>query len=103
MDLTIAVHAALEKLIASGKIEEHIEATLAKTIGSTINDALSSYSDFGKQLSSKVKEALLLREDINLPAYNHAVLQIVKKQVETAVARSSPRLKYSAPLLPYGG
>lgn len=83
MDFRTAVIESLDRLIASGAIEKAIEATLAKTIATVLEHELRSYSDFGKQIEEAVKQSLAIRGDLDLPAYNDTLLQILRRQVET--------------------
>lgn len=83
MDLRDKFNDALENLIASGKIEDTIQASVQKCVLSAIQDATSAYSPFGKQIAKKVAESLAVHGDIDLPSYNDALLKIVARQVQT--------------------
>lgn len=84
MDFRDAVITALDKHIAAGHVVKCIEDKLADTIKRVVDDALSQYSAFGKQLESAVKESLALNGQLDLPSYNDAILKIVRRQVEGA-------------------
>jgi len=85
MDFRNAVIESLDKVIASGKIEEMIEAKLTKTIESILDDALRSYGDFGKSIGEQVNASLKIDEHLGLPAYNDLVLKIVQRQIDTQI------------------
>ncbi len=82
MDFRETVIGALDSLIASGKVETFIEEALANTVKETVSHQLRTYSDFGKQLETKIKEAFALHADLQLPSYNDVILKIVRAQVE---------------------
>jgi len=85
-DMTNAVAAAFQNIVAAGAIEKAIEENLNKTIASIIQDQLKSYSDFGKQLSEHVKKALQVDFDnLGLAPYSDFILKIVRTQVDTQV------------------
>ena len=86
MNLSEHIDAATQRLITSGKIEEAIEKQLERTIESIIEQELRVYSDFGKALHEQVKKALALDPDtLTLPGYNHVVLDVVQRALNTHV------------------
>lgn len=85
-DLTNAVAAVLDRIIKSDTIEKAIESQLTKTIQREVESALSSYSDFGKQLDTAIKGALQVDfSGLGLPGYNDMILKIVRAQVDANV------------------
>lgn len=82
LNLRDCVLSALDKIVASGAIEEMIEQRIAASIKQVLDEALGKYSDFGAQLKAAVAGSLQINGDLDLPSYNHAVLQIVRAQVE---------------------
>lgn len=84
--LNTAVTAALADMAANGTIEKIITDKVEKTVESAINDALRSYSDFGKQVKEAVKESLKVNaEDISLPQYNQFILNVVRGKIEEQI------------------
>jgi len=85
-DMTNAVAAAFQNIVASGAIEKAIEENITKTVSSAIKQQLESYSDFGKKLSDHVKSALQVNfDDLGLSGYNDLILKIVRAQVDAHV------------------
>lgn len=74
---------ALDKHVESGLVEKCVEEQVAKTIKEIVSDQLRAYSNFGEQLKVAVKESLALNGSLDLPAYNDALLKIVRLQLET--------------------
>lgn len=82
MNLHEVLNAATAKIVASGVIETHVEEVLTKTIKEIVSNQLSTYGEFGKQVAEAVKESLKLHGRLDLPSYNHALLNVVRLQVE---------------------
>ncbi len=81
-DLSIILGTAIGKLLDSGKVEEIIQAKINKTFAESIDEALRSYSDFGKQLSEKIKEALTFDPSrISVQEYNQMVTHIIERKL----------------------
>ena len=83
MDLAKTVFDAVGNLVGSGAIENAIEEQLKKTISDVIRSELREYSDFGKALSVKVKQALAIHGDIDMPSYNDTIVKIIRKQIKS--------------------
>lgn len=82
-DIKNAVATAIGSIVASGAIEKAISTELEKTIASIVKDQLRQYSDFGKIIEAKVKEALVIDPDrISFPVYNDVILQILQRQMD---------------------
>jgi hypothetical protein len=88
MDFRKAVIDSLDRVIASGKIEEMIEAKITKTIESILDDALRGYGDFGKAISEQVKASLKIDDRLGLPAYNDLILKIVQRQIDGQIGNA---------------
>lgn len=82
MDLRKEVIKALDKVLASGKVEQAIEAKLEQTIKQVLDEELRAYSDFGQTITAAVKKSLSLNGELNLPEYNAAIIEIVRRQVK---------------------
>lgn len=83
MDLAKSIHAAVDKIVASGKIEEAIEALIEKCLVTVLSDQLRSYSDFGKHVEEAVKQSLDFDpEKLDLPSYNEQILKIVRSKIQ---------------------
>ncbi|WP_142847265.1 hypothetical protein [Telmatospirillum sp. J64-1] len=81
-----AVAAAVGGMIASGKLNEIIEAKISKTIDDIVGDALRSYGDFGKSLKSAIEDSLSVDfDELGLAGYNHTVLEIVRRKVNASL------------------
>jgi len=89
-DFSAAVNTAMQTMIDNGKIEEIIKAKLEKTVESAIDDALRSYSDFGKQLSKHVQDSLKVDvSNVNLQEYGKTVLGLVEGLVNKHIERAA--------------
>jgi hypothetical protein len=81
-----AIHAATDKLIASGKIEEMIEKCVTDAVKSGVESALRSYGDFGKTVDAAVKQAVQFDpSELSLPAYNEVIINLVRNKVEKLI------------------
>lgn len=86
MEIEKVVHEEFAKLVESDFIRTQIKETLEKTMKEAIRNTLQSYSDFGKEMEKKVKEALGLGGlGFSLPEYNQLVstwvMEIVNRQI----------------------
>lgn len=83
MDIQVIVQQQLEKIIQEGKLEEIIRAKVEKTLEEVVQDAVRSYSDFGKGLKEEINKAFKINfERISAVDYNHIVVTIVKEQLD---------------------
>lgn len=86
IDLEKLVQDSLKGMFESGKIVEIIDKHTEALVNGVVRDALSTYSEFGKQLSASLSEALKVDVgSIGLPEYNHIVLAIVRRKLEHAI------------------
>jgi len=86
MDIEKVVAEEFAKIVETDFIRDQIKEQLEKTVKESIINSIRSYSDFGKELDKKVKEALKLGSmDISLPEYNQFVctwvMEIVNRQI----------------------
>lgn len=81
------IHAAVDRAIASGLVEQTLDASITKAITSALQDMTGAYSEFGKALKKQLAESLACGPDLDLPTYGHLVLQIVRRQVDAAVGQ----------------
>lgn len=89
-DFSNAVNTAMQAMIDSGKVEEIIKAKLEKTVESAIDDALRSYSDFGKGLTKHIESSLKVDfSNCNLQEYGQTVLKMVEGLVNKHVQESA--------------
>lgn len=79
MDLNTVAKKALENVIASGKIEQAIEAQIEKTITQLLNEELRPYSEFGKSIEKAVRNSLKIHGNVTLPEYNEQILKVMRK------------------------
>lgn len=66
-------------------IEKEVGARVDKLLIESIDSALRSYSDTGKQIKVAIENALRV-DNLDLPAYGHVVAQILKSQIEAKVS-----------------
>ncbi len=76
-----AVSHALEPTRISNLVNEAITGVVDKTLKDVLQSELRTYSDFGKQLEKAVKSSLKL-DPIQIPSYNHALTEFVRKTLE---------------------
>jgi hypothetical protein len=81
MDVGKLLADSLARVLASGDIEKKMDEALTKAITSIVTGELSSYSNFGKQLEEKVRNALAIHGDVDLPSYNTYILEIIKRRM----------------------
>lgn len=96
-ELKTAIAAAFDNIVASGAIEQTIEKKLGECINSAIESQLRSYSDFGKAIEEKVKQAIGVNlDDMDLPSYADLIGKIVRRQVEAGMqSEATKRLEES--------
>lgn len=83
MDLNKMVNDTMQQLSESGYVQERVEHHLKQTIDNVLNDAIDSWSSFGKQLKEQVKEQMQFNLDkLDLPSYNHLILNTLKTELE---------------------
>ena len=80
----------IQKVIADmsndGKLEKMVTAGIEELVKGAVNNAMSSYSGFGRELSEQVKSSLHFDVKLlGLAGYNETVMQIIKAKLSTAV------------------
>lgn len=86
IDLQAMVNTALTNMHQDGSLEKMITAQLEKTVKSVLDDAIGSYSGFGKELKEAVKSTLGINIDrMELPTYNVLVTNIIKDRLDQIV------------------
>lgn len=84
------VQEELAKIVESGKVREMIAVSLAKSIQSSIEEALRSYGDFGKALSLKVKDAIGVElGNVNLQTAAIGLGKLVEAQVSRYITEQT--------------
>lgn len=69
------------EMINNGTVEQLIEDNLKKTIASSVEGALRSYSDFGQHLTEKIQDSIqCATSHIELPVYNKFISEVVIDQ-----------------------
>lgn len=86
MEIENVVNEEFAKIVESGFIQTQVREQLERTIKDSIRNTLQSYSDFGKELDKKVKEACGMGNlRLSLPEYNQListwVLEIVNREL----------------------
>jgi hypothetical protein len=85
-DMQNAVNAAFNGMVKEGKIEAIIEKQIEGTVKSIIEEALRSYSDFGKSLSEKIKNDLKFDfKEIGFDSYNHFIVKTIKAKIDKEI------------------
>lgn len=90
MEIEHVVEEELAKIINSGKVRSMVAAGIERSIQGAINEALQPYSDFGKALGSKVKEAIGIElHSVNLQTAVLGLGQLVEAQVSKYITEQS--------------
>ena len=85
-DISTAVNKAMEEIVNNGTVETIIKNKLEKTVESAIDDALRSYSDFGKALSEQISESLCVDvKKVSLEQHTDALLKMMEGAVNQHV------------------
>ncbi|MGE7915312.1 hypothetical protein [Lysinibacillus xylanilyticus] len=86
MDLNKMVIDSLAKMQSEGKVQEIVDKHVESTVNDVVKDLFGSWSDFSKDLKSKAKEVLQINfNDLNLPTYNHLILQAIKDKLDDEI------------------
>lgn len=79
-ELQEIVNQKIKSMIEDGSIEALIGKNIENTIGESVKEALRSYSDFGKTITEKIKEALQCAgRTVEFPAYNLFIKEVAEK------------------------
>lgn len=85
-ELELAIVAAFNTMAENGTIQKIVEEKIKKTVDSILDDALRSYSDFGKELSKTIREGLNVdMRQLGLVGYNDIVLKIIKEKLDNSI------------------
>ena len=77
-ELQQIVNEQINTMITNGAIETMIATKLNETIKECVNDAMRSYSDFGKTIKEKIEEAINADlSSVTIPEYNTFISQLV--------------------------
>lgn len=86
MEIEKVVQAKFDEIVQSGFIEERIKQTLEKTLSDLIENAMRSYSDFGKGVDAKIKESLDIGNmKLSLPEYNQLICNWIQEIVNNSI------------------
>lgn len=86
MNLQETVQKQLNGLVEDGTIEKIVKEKVTKTLDDIIGESLRSYSDFGKQLSQVVKDAMQISfEKVSVVGYQKIVTDIVKSKLQEKI------------------
>jgi len=83
-DFEAAVADATREHVKSGLLTKLVTDQVAKTMKSIVEDSLSAYSPFGKQLKETIVSQLSIDPSkIGLEAYNQTVLAIIRQKLDS--------------------
>ena len=85
LDLGSLVSRAVAERMTPEFVEQEVIARVDKLVVQSIERALASYSDTGKQIENAVQEALKV-DKLDLPRYGSTVCAILKAQIEANVS-----------------
>lgn len=86
MDLSLIVNDTLSNLKADGYVEKIVKKQLEDTIKDVVNDALRSYSDFGKKLKEEVDRNLAINlSKLDIPSYNQVILNMIQDELNNSI------------------
>jgi hypothetical protein len=84
-NLSGLISAAVTAKMTPDFIEKEVNARVDKLIVETVERALRSYSDVGREIERAVQEALRV-DRLDLPSYGETVTKILKTQIESRVS-----------------
>lgn len=84
LNLVAAVEDSFRQFVGTGKIEAMIETQLETLVKKLITDMLSSYSEFGKSIDTKLRKALATG-DFTLPQYGERVCKLIETITESMI------------------
>lgn len=85
-DLEDTVATALRELVTSGALTDAVKKQVGKTMADVVQQCLSSFSPFGKQLKETVATALSIDpKALGLNGYNQTVLAIIRERLDHAI------------------
>jgi len=82
IDLNKAINDSLAKIESENYVQEVVDKKIKKTIESIIDDLLSAYGNFGKNLKTEIESNLNINlKELDIPGYNLLVLNAVKEKL----------------------
>lgn len=94
--LTEAVTDIMREMVEDGTVHALINKHLEKTVESLIEDALRSYSGFGKQLKAHIENSLAIDfSNVTLQEHNHTMLKMVEAAMGRYLAESAQEKLYT--------
>lgn len=86
LDINKIVLDTVNNMVESGVLEDQIKKSIECSIQEIIQENLKTYSDFGRELKSKVKDSLKVNfNELDLPTYNQLILEQVNSAVDLEV------------------
>jgi len=86
IDLNKAINDSLAKIESENYVQEVVEKKIKKTLESIINDCLSAYGNFGKNLKAEIEANLNINlKELDIPGYNLLVLNAVKEKLNQVI------------------
>ncbi len=90
MDLNIIVAEKTQEMVENGTVEKMIVEKIESTIKQGIDDALRSYSDFGRSISEKISQSIQqASRHVTIPVYNQFIADIVQEQYSKVLNESA--------------
>jgi hypothetical protein len=88
-ELAEVVNTSIVKMIENGSIEKMIVTKIESTVAEIVNDSMKTYSDFGKDIKSKIEGSIKLNSGWTLPSYNNFIIEQVKSRFSEVVKGSA--------------
>jgi hypothetical protein len=86
MELEKVIQEKVNGLVTTGAVDKIIEAHIAKCIDKLLDDMLSTYSDFGKQVKEAIGQKLQLNlTNLNIDCYSAMVLRTIEDTLRGSV------------------
>ncbi|MCL1124121.1 hypothetical protein [Shewanella surugensis] len=77
-------------MVEDGTIEQLIENKLESLLAETVNDAMKSYSSFGKALKESIEKSIgTSLNRVSFPEYNHFVSQLVVEKYSEVLSKEA--------------
>jgi hypothetical protein len=81
-DLTSFLADAVTRHTSQEAIQALVEKNIGAIVKSSVDHAMRSYGDVGKQIEKMVENALKIPGDLDVPAYGHMVLSLVHAKLD---------------------
>lgn len=80
-ELNDVVTNKIGEMISNGTVEEIISNKLEETIIESVNNAMRTYSEFGKAITAKIEESIQCgAREIEIPAYNIFIQNVINEK-----------------------